>query len=156
MKTGVILLFCFFSLRFASGALAETSIKAEVDKLSLTTDDTLTYKLVVISSGKNIPSPVIPKFKGFNVLSQAQSTSISFAKGKAETQLVYVFILVAHSEGKLKIEPGAINIGKETYSSEQFEIEVKQGKTKPQIPKQRVTPEDKESFPESKEPQITL
>lgn len=156
MKTGVILLFCFFSLCFASGVLAETSIKAEVDKLSLTTDDTLTYKLIVISAGKNIPLPVIPKFEGFNVLSQAQSTSISFAKGKAETQLVYVFILLAHSEGKLKIEPGSIKIGKETYSSGQFEIEVKQGKAKPRIPEQQATPEDKESFPESKEPQVTL
>lgn len=146
MKVKTNLLLALFSLFVATTAFAEISIKAQVDKTSITTDETLTYKLVIISSEKNTPVLEIPKFNGFAVLSQAQSVTASFAKRKAETQFVYVFILGPREAGKLKIEPGTVKIGGSIYTSEQFAIEVTQGKAKPQIP----------SGEEPTEPQISL
>lgn len=149
MKVKTNLFIILFSLLFTAGAFAETSIKAQVDKTGITTDDSLTYKLIIISSEKNIPVPAIPKFEGFNLVSQAQSSTISFAKGGTETHLVYVFILVPGEAGKIKIEPSKIKVGAVTYTSEQFEIEVTQGKVQPQIP-----PGQKQSEPET--PKLTL
>jgi len=134
---------------------AQTVVKAEVDKQSITTDDTITYKLTVTSSEKNIPAPKIPKFDNFVVLSQAQSSQISLAKGDLKTFVVYAFVLAPASVGKFKIEPSTVKIAKQDYSSESFEIEVKQGKRQPQ-PKESKPVSPEGSIPESNKPQFTL
>lgn len=138
-----------FSLLFllTSKVLAQTSIKAEVDKISLTTDETLTYKLTVTSSEKKIPSPDLPKFEGFIVVSKAQSSKVSFVKGNIKTVLIYTYILAPIDIGRFKIEPSSIKIKDKTYSTEVFKIQVIQGKAKP-----KVSPEEKPS----EQPQITL
>lgn len=130
---------------------AETSIKAEVDKTSITTDEALTYKLIITSSDKGIPTPQLPKFEGFSVLSQAQSQTMSLVKSNIKTVLVYAFILAPINIGKFKIEPSSIKIKNEAYSTDAFEIEVKQGKTRPTVPQ-----EEKLSLPEKTQPEITL
>jgi len=132
-------------------ASAEVTIKAEVDKASITTDDNITYKLTITSSEKNIPEPQLPEFKGFYLVTQAQSSTVSLDKSNIKTILVYTYILVPKDVGKFKIEPSTIKIQGNAYSSETFEIEVKLGRTKPQA-----LPEQKPSQTESEEPQFTL
>ena len=157
MKKRLIALTILFILFLTATALAQTSIKAQVDKTSITTDETLTYKLIITSSDKKIPTPQIPKFEGFNVISQAQSTTVSHVKTKIKTIIVYEFILFPIDTGKFKIEPSIIKIKSKTYSTSAFEIEVTEGKTKPK-PK----PEQKPSLPkgipseEPEQPKITL
>jgi len=156
----LIILTILFILVFIINAFAETTIKAEVDRTSITTDENITYKLIITSTEKNIPAPQLPEFKGFNVKSQAQSSTVSFAKSNLKTILVYAYILAPKDTGKFNIEPSQIKIKGKSYSSESFEIEVKQGETKPQHkPKseQEQLPSLPEEFqPESGQPQITL
>jgi len=137
-------------------AFAETTIRAEVDKKDLTTDEVLTYKVTVASAEKKLPVPQTPKFEGFSVVSLVQSTSTAFTQGNVKTDCVYVFVLAPTAAGMLKIPPSTIKIENKTYSSEEFEIEVKQGKTKPQAPQGQVNPQPEEKIPRSDEPQITL
>lgn len=139
-----------FIFLFTATALAETSLKAEVDKASITTDEAITYKLTIDSTDKNIPQPQLPKFAGFQVISQAQSSNISWLKNGIKTILVYNFILAPVDIGKFKIEPSSLKIKNKTYASDGFEIEVTQGKRKPKPP----LPEEPQ--PESEEPQVTL
>jgi len=142
---------------FTAIAFADTSVKAEVDKLSLTTDEALTYKLVITSSAKKIPQPKLPKFEGFAVLSNAHTSQISISSGRQKTLVVYVFILAPAKTGKLKIEPSQIEIEGRNYSSPAFEIEVGPGKSKPQEkPRQKPPLPEKESPARTKEPQFTL
>ena len=145
-----------FTLFFISASFAETAIKAEVDKNKITTDETLTYKIVITSSENKLPGPEVPKFEGFSIISQAQSSTISFVTGKIKTILVYAFILGPTDKGKFIIPPAIIKVNNETYSSDSFEIEVTMGKTlpKPKLQESPVFP--KEGQPPSKEPQITL
>ena len=75
---------------FVGLACAQVSIKAEVDKVKLTAGDILTYKLVIISQLKNTPKPQLPEFTGFNIISQAHSSDISFGKGGFEIRLEYI------------------------------------------------------------------
>lgn len=160
MKKALVLLAIFVFLLTAA-AFAETSIKAEVDKTSITTDDTIVYKLIISSDEKNIPQPEFPKFEGYKVLSSAETSQIRFAKGIQKAGVIYVFILSPGNLGKIKIEPSVIKIGNKTYSTDAFEIEVTQGKARPEA-KPKATPQ-KPSLPEmpqpereSEEPQITL
>jgi len=142
----------------ASISFADTSIKAEVDKVSITTDDTITYKLTITSTEKSIPQPQLPGFEGFSVLSQAESSTISFAsRSNLETALAYVFILVPTDKGKFKIAPSQIKLQGKTYSTESFEIEVTKGKapaSKPKPKQEPPLPPDAQS--ETEEPQFTL
>lgn len=118
-----------------------------MDKIGITTDDILTYKITIVSAEKKLAEPKVPEFKGFRVESIAQSSSVSIAKNGINATLVYAFILAPTDTGKFQIEPSRITIKGKTYSSEAFEIEVKQGKSKPQA-----TPLQ----PETEEPQTTL
>lgn len=150
-KKIILIMLCILS--FSVCAFAETTIKAEIDKTSLTTDETLTYKITIDSTDKKVASPKIPEFKGLVVISQLQSSSISFQGGKAKTSLVYSFILVPVETGKLTIEPASVTVGREIYSTVSFEIEVTQGKAKPKTapPVEKLPPET-----DSDMPQITL
>jgi len=142
----IIALTCILHL----SAYAEIVIKAEVDKKSITTDEVLTYKLVISTDEKSIPAPQVPKFEGFNILSSAQTSQIQFARGIQNVGAVFVFVLAPAAVGKLKIDPSVIKFNNKAYASEAFEIEVTPGKRKPQ-PKQGEKP-----IPESEEPQYTL
>jgi len=110
-----------------ASALAQTEIKAEVDKTSITADELLTYKVVVTSSEKELPSPKFPEFAGFRIVSQAQSSTVSYVKGGAKSILVWAFILAAKDKGKLRIGPSIIKVKEELYSTQSFDIEVKPG-----------------------------
>lgn len=157
MKNKLIWLVILFILSYATVAFADTSVKAEVDKLSLTTDEDLTYKLVITSSAKKIPQPKLPKFEGFVVLSNAHTSQISISSGTQKTLVVYVFILAPVETGKLKIEPSQIEIKGKSYSSDAFEIEVEPGKVKPQDKNPKTIPSlPKESQPETEKQQLTL
>jgi hypothetical protein len=126
----IILVFALIVFIFAAAALAETEIKAGVDKTSLTTDEMLTYKLIITSSEKSLPDPEFPEFAGFEVVSQALSSTVSFVKGAPNCILVYAFVLAAQDKGKFQIAPSSIKVKGKTYSTQSFEIEVKPDKEK--------------------------
>jgi hypothetical protein len=146
MKIKPLIPAAVFFFLFAGQALAQTSIKAEVDKTGITTDENIIYKVTVTSLAKKVPGPELPKFEGFYILSQAQSSTISLAKGKKlQSILVYVYILVPKETGKFKIEPSRIKVDGKAYVSGAFEIEVKPGTAKPQGPPSREIPSSPEA-----------
>lgn len=152
----IIIIWAIFMFSFIAAALAETSIKAEVDKQGISMDETLTYKIVISSSDKKIPAPEAPKFEGFQVVSQAQSSTVSFAKSKIKSIQVYVFILAPSNIGKFKIGPSSIKIKNRVYSSDEFEIEVTPGKNIPNAPQEEKPLPPKETQPELEGSQVTL
>jgi len=148
MKASTNLSIIFISLFFVANAFAETNIKAEVDKHKLSTGEELAYKIVITSEEKSLPAPQLPEFKSFNVLSSAQSSTMSFVKGGVKTILVYAIILTPLETGKLKIGPSQIKVKGKVYSSQGFEIEVSPGKENP--------PPQEEGQPESENPKVTI
>jgi len=154
----IIILSLIFTNLFIAGVFAQTTIKAEVDKTSITTDEVLTYKLIITSLEKSVPTPQLPKFIGFKAISSTQSSSVTFTKGSVKTIVVYAFVLAPTDTGKFRIEPYSIKIKNETFSTEPFEIEVKQGKAKPKAEPEKKPPVPEGTQPEETEesPQITL
>ena len=130
----IVLYSILFIFSFRVIALAQTTIEAKVDKTTLTTDETFTYKLTVTSSERNMPLPQLPKFEGFEVLSQVRLSSMLLVKEEPQIKLSFVFILTPTDIGNLKIEPSSIKIKDQTYSSESFQIEVKESHLPKNIP----------------------
>ncbi len=72
----ITLLTITFMFSFVFLAFAEISIQAEIDKLEITADEVLIYKVTVNSEEKKMPKPAMPEFNGFEVVSQSQSSNI--------------------------------------------------------------------------------
>jgi len=137
-----IIFFVFIYLFLFKGTLyAQTQIKAEVDKTSIFQDQTLTYKLTITSSERQLPQPQVPKFEDFKILSQTQSSKVLLRENKLKTILVYTYILAPKEIGKLKIPSAVIKIKNTKLSSEAFEIEVKP-------PQKKTLQEEKPALPE--------
>jgi hypothetical protein len=132
MKIKLLLINALLVLCALSDVLAVAPIKAQVNKTNITTDEKINYKITIVVAEDKLDEPEIPEFAGFNVVSRLQSSTISFVKNNINTTLVYEFILAPVDVGKLKIEPIQVTIKGKTYSSQTFEIEVKQGKLMPQ------------------------
>ena len=156
MKTKLCLLLAVLILFCPVLALAQTQIKAEVDKVKLSTDEALVYKVVVTSSETRLPPVQPPKFLGFRIVSQANSSTMSFTKGQIKTILVYAFILSPVQTGKIKIDPSNIKMGDKLYTTQSFEIEVSQGKQSPLPPQEKKLLPPGSIPPGSEEPQVTL
>ena len=152
VKKYILIIIASFLL--ISHTFAETTIKAEVDKKEITTDDVLTYKITIVSADKKIPSPVLPKTQDFSIISRLQSTSLTFSKGESKNTAVFVFLLAPRKAGEFQIGPSKINVNGKVMDSESFKIKVKKGKLK-----LKIVPEQKPSkpgIPTSEEDQVTL
>ena len=156
MKKRIIIFTIFFIFSHLTIVFAQTALKAEVDKKQISTDEFLTYKLTITSTEKKIPLAQLPKFEGFTVVSQAQSSKVSIAKNQIKTILIYTYLLVPTDIGKFTIEPSSIKIKNAAISSEAFEIEVKPGKVKPQPKPEEVPPSPEKPQLEPEESQVTL
>ena len=128
-------------LLFSGSSWVDIEIKAQVDKNKLTTDELLTYKLTVASATSAIPRPILPKFEGFSIVSQAESATVSLVKSRIKKIIVFAFILAPNNPGKFKIEPSQIKLEGKAYQTDAFDIEVTQGKNKPIPPPQEEVPQ---------------
>jgi len=155
MKNAAVIITLLLTSFCTLAAFAETSIDAEVNKTSITIEDSIIYKLTITSTEKEVSSPTVPAFEGFSLISQVQSSNVSLVNGEIKTSLVHTYILFPDKTGMLKIEPSKIKIGNTTLSSEAFEIEVKAGEIEPQPEEDLPLPE--EIQPESEQPvRITI
>ena len=132
MKSKMFAITTLLILSCCLEAFADTILTAQLDKLKITTDEAITYKLSIDSSENKIPRPQLPNFADFTVISQAQSSTVSWASGSLKTNLIFTYVLTPKSAGKLKIEPAKIKINGKYYVSQEFEVEVTQGKIAPQ------------------------
>jgi hypothetical protein len=147
-----------FLFLFIAKVYAEISIKAEVDKTKLALGEKFSYEILISSTERQTPQAQLPKFDNFYVISQSQSSTISFNKGKPETDITYAFILSPREVGKFTIAPATIKIKNQTYSTDSLQIEVIEGKSKQppkNLPKQAPSSSEKQK-PESKNPKIIL
>lgn len=152
MKKVFFAFFLFFLM--LSAAFADTSIKAQIDKTSLTTDEVLTYQVTIESDVRKLPAPKLPPLEGFITASQAKSSTISWGKDGVKAVVTYVFVLAPKSSGKFKIGAVSIKIGNQDYVSDSFDIEVSPGKPKP---KEEAVPYRPQELPADRQPpQITL
>lgn len=157
-----ILLILFFWLALSATAFCQIELKAEVDKTSLAENDLLTYKLTILRYSKKGALVELPQFKDFTVVSQAQSFTTNFLKGKLKVIETFVFILKPKQAGKLKIPASQARWFRRVLRSPEFEINVTPSRARPAPPVEKTIPDDsqlapeEEAEPESHSPKVSL
>lgn len=102
-------------------------IFAEVDRTSLSTDETLTLTVTVSGGMLSTPRPALPDLQGFQILSSQSSSQISIVNGDISSRVVYVYRLQPYETGDLVIQPIAVTVDGQTYSTLPIGVQVVQG-----------------------------
>jgi len=112
-----------------SPAVAQSPVYSEVDRTEITTDDTVTFSLVI--EGQVRGTPNFPVLDGFSILSSNQSTQITLVNGKMTTKTVFQYRLQPTREGTLTIPGFEVTLNGQTYTTEVITIEVSKGSGNP-------------------------
>jgi len=145
-----------FLCLFVALAYAGTSIKAEVTKPKLSADEAFIYRLTIATTEKKLPLPELPSFENFNLLSQAQSSTMSYAKNEIITTLIYEFYLAPTAAGQFIIKPSSIKINDSKVFTATFEIEVTPGSNQLPVSSGQKSTSPVKEVSESAGPRINL
>jgi len=115
-------------------AQAREPIVAGVDKLELSTDDTVILTVVVDVASRNVPQPELPGLDGFSIAGTSTSTQLSMINGVISNNVVYNYRLQPYRTGTLTIEPIKLTLNGQTYFTNPIDIVVTQGTGQTQPP----------------------
>jgi hypothetical protein len=102
-------------------------ISASVDRTRLSTDETLTLVVTINADVSNPPNPSLPSLEGFTVVGSGSSSQISIVNGAVSTQLIFRYRLQPHAPGDLVIDPIAVTLNGQTFTTEPIAVQVTQG-----------------------------
>jgi len=121
----------------AGNALAQIRISADVDKNTVSINDTVTLTVSVSGVGADAPEPQLPSLPNFAVASSGQSQNISIINGRVSSSLTYQFLLTPRFVGKATINPVVVRYNNQNYQTQPIEITIvapsgSRGHTQPQ------------------------
>lgn len=116
-------------LFLASGTLmlAQSPIRAEVDRTTLSTDEEVLLRVTVQSDNLNIPSPSLTGLRDFRVVGSSESKEFSMINGQITSQGVFIYRLSPLQTGELTIPAISVTVEGQTFQTEPILIEVLPG-----------------------------
>lgn len=100
-------------------AAAQTTepLTVTVDREDVTTDDVLSLEIVVAVDAGTSPSPILPSFENFDVLSSSTASQLNIVGGQQRSRVTYQYELQPQRFGVLVIEPVRLEWEGKTYAS---------------------------------------
>lgn len=128
-----IALFGVSALWFTSNASAQSpyGLQAQVDTTDITTDDTVTFTLILTTPDGSAPQLNLPPLDGFNVTNQQSASQYSIVNGQTSTSMSYAYALQPTRTGDIEIPSLHLALNGQTVSTEAFTIHVRQGNGTP-------------------------
>ena len=114
-------------LASAPGASAQPTVRAEIDKTSLSTDDTLLLTIIVTGDFQRLSPPTLPAFEGFDVVGTSYSSATSLVNGRRSFEGRYLYQLRPIQLGRLTIDPVEVTIDGQSFRTEPLPVEVLPG-----------------------------
>jgi len=108
------------------------SIRAAVNKTKMGVGDQAVLTLTVKSSSRSVPTPKIPKIKGFSVYASGNSSQFSMNGRSISASKVYNYTLVPTGTGTFTIPAISVSMKGKAASSAPLKIQVVQGKVQAQ------------------------
>ncbi len=108
-------------------ALAQSPITAEVDRASLSTDETVALTVRINGATGNPAAPQLPPLDGFQVVGTSSGTQIRVVNGAFSSSATYTYHLRPIQTGELVIPPISVTLNGQTYSTDPITIQVTQG-----------------------------
>lgn len=107
---------------------AQSPIYVEVDRTTLSTDETLLLMVTLNSASiLNAPRPALPPLQGLSIVGSSSSSQISIVNSDITSLVVYRYQLQPYEIGDLVIDSISVNIDGRTYSTDPIAIHVTQG-----------------------------
>ncbi len=125
----IIVLFSLLLISFF--VKAQVSFVATSDAKQVVLGGQFTLKLTLSNGEASNLQP--PDFRNFNVLSQATGSSFSFVNGKASKSFTYTYVLGPKKKGRFRIGPASARVGKKTYKTKSFYVDVVKSSNKAAI-----------------------
>ncbi|MFH1407112.1 MAG: BatD family protein [Candidatus Omnitrophota bacterium] len=141
MQRKLILVTVLLCIALSAYAADGFSIKSEVDKDRISTDEALKLTVSFTGAAGKTPEIKLPKLDEFYVLTSGSSFNFSTRGGKTESiNSITVFLRPKH-EGQITIGPASVNYEGKEYKTRPIKIAVKKGKLPlPQEPKPKTHP----------------
>ena len=102
-------------------------IQAEVDRTSLSTDESLVLTVTINAASGRPSQPVLPPMAGLQIVGQSSGTSIQIINGDITTQMTYQYRLQPTQAGDFVIDAISTTVNGQTFSTEPIMISVAQG-----------------------------
>lgn len=138
---------------------AEQSIvvKSSVDKTKVSVAEPINFKIEITGDLKNDAKLELPDLKNnFEIISTAQSQSLSIRGKEKNRQITFIYVLAAKSEGKFTIKEVLVKIGKDIFKTQSIDIEVTPS-LRPRLTPQKTPPNLRpESEEESQQEEVIL
>ena len=125
---GFFIFFIFFASLARAGDLTFT---ADVDRTTLTMNDTLMLQLTFSGGRLSIPQPSLSSIPGFRATFAGQSQNISYINGQVTSQVVFSFALAPQSPGEHVIPAISMTVGGQTLTTNPIPIKVLSGSAGP-------------------------
>ena len=107
---------------------------AGVDRMDLSTDDSLELTVVVSAQGTNVAQPRLPDLDGFSIVGNSTQTQISIVNGVMSNDIIYKYRLQPYRAGELVIGPVTLEMNGQTYTTNPITIQVSQGTGQTTVP----------------------
>ncbi len=108
-------------------AQSQVSFTAQVDKTTLSSDDTLVLTLAVEGELTQLPQPQLPILEGFAVVGSSRSTQFSMVNGVTSMRGEFVYRLQPTAVGSHTIGAATVQIDGVTYQTDPITVEVVAG-----------------------------
>ncbi|HEY85144.1 MAG TPA: hypothetical protein G4N96_08565 [Chloroflexi bacterium] len=105
-------------------------VTAQVDRNSITTNESLILSITVVDTS-NSAAPQLPPLNGFQIIGSSSSSQISIINGDINSQTVYSYRLRPTKTGELTIPAFGMTINGQTYSTDPIAIQVSPGNGAP-------------------------
>ncbi len=125
--------FCFLVAVSLAGSLraGDMTWTAQVDRNTITMNDSLRLQLTLSGGKLSVSQPDIPDIPGFRAGFAGQSQNISFVNGAISSAVTFTFLLEPQAPGDHTIPPIPLSVGGQTLATEPLSIKVLPGSAAP-------------------------
>ena len=125
-KAAIILSLAIVALSVASLFAQASPITVQVDRDSVSTDDTLTLT-VVISNAGGTPLPTLPPLDGFIQVGRTTTSSIRIVNGEVSAEATFEYRLQPIQTGTLTIGSVGVTLNGLSFLTDPIDVKVTQG-----------------------------
>lgn len=115
---------------FALPAMAQSPVRAEVDRTDITSDDVLILNIIV-ENATSIGEPQFEPMDGFAAQGRSSSTQLSIINGVSSRQTVYQYSLIPTQLGMLTVPAAHVTVDGNAYVTDPIQVNVTQGNGQP-------------------------
>jgi len=118
----------------------DVQVTASLDKRAARVNEELNLTIKVIGAQGNIQAPRVPGIDGMDLFYTGRSSHFTFANNQSTSSIEFSYVLVPRKEGQFTLNPIAVSVGTNTYTTQAMTLSVsgtqpKPTYTPPQTPK---------------------